>query len=673
MTTRSLKLQIATAVDDLLSLRSTSPQHSTALAQLEQLVALFALDPSHPLLDAFLLLQDSLSRNVTAALLEWLGRTLARQEVGQEHAQETWENLARALRLFQGLLLLHRPSQRLFARRCSLEYLLAVLDMTRPSHPFSPALSSPKPFPSPVIFPSSPSFPSPNLSDREGVQPPPVATTTAATQLALATLDTLLCALVDRPKTMRTFEELGGLDAAVKILKDKSASQVVRIKVIELLYFYLLPESAADSSTYSGSPDSSFSSAASTISSHFSGTAPPDLPTLLATAADFIPQTPVKARPRSYVAPTSSASATPRRVPDSSSSREPSPSRTPRRNGHSRSQSLQDFATPLSTPSSASSARPTPTPSRPLSASARPSTSSSSTSVGLSRSSRPLSSSRREPTISESDTDGETSSAHSSAAEESSGGGGRTPRTAASRRLSGLLSSAAAALDSATIRRGHRRTQSAASASASTASTPSSSRERSSAGAAAGERAARRLSSSNGLPLPPPSPRYSTGAAAGKGGTDEQTPRPTRTRLPRGSSDAEEMPPPPLPPPRTSSAASSSSSRPSSHARSRSLATIPPSPRTSSLPSSSTTSSAGPAAPPPPPTPPKPSPSPRLEPVHPLSPRTPRTATRPPRDPQPHSHTRTEQEKKDLLRRVMPNVDALEERFKAMGLGIGEA
>lgn len=33
-------------------------------------------------------------------------------------------------------------------------------------------------------------------------------------------------------------------------------------------------------------------------------------------------------------------------------------------------------------------------------------------------------------------------------------------------------------------------------------------------------------------------------------------------------------------------------------------------------------------------------------------------------------HTRSESEKKELLRLVMPNVDALQERFKAMGLGL---
>jgi hypothetical protein len=107
-----------------------------------------------------------------------------------------------------------------------LQYLLAILDMTRPSHPFSPALSSPKPFPSPVIFPSSP-FASPDLSERGGATPS-IPSSTAATQLALAALDTLLCALVDRPKNMRMFEQIGGLDNIVKILKDKSVAQVVR-------------------------------------------------------------------------------------------------------------------------------------------------------------------------------------------------------------------------------------------------------------------------------------------------------------------------------------------------------------------------------------------------------------------------------------------------------------
>ncbi|EGU13457.1 Proteophosphoglycan ppg4 [Rhodotorula toruloides ATCC 204091] len=127
--------------------------------------------------------------------------------------------------------------------------------MSRPDHPNSPLLSSPKPAPSPVLFPPSP-FSSPNLASANA---PPVL---PMTQLALAALDTLLCALVDRPKNMRKFEEIGGLPAIVKVLKDKNVPQAVRIKVVELLYYYLLPEANNPLSPGPPSPDSSFSSLA---------------------------------------------------------------------------------------------------------------------------------------------------------------------------------------------------------------------------------------------------------------------------------------------------------------------------------------------------------------------------------------------------------------------------
>ncbi|BGO97252.1 hypothetical protein JCM10021v2_000895 [Rhodotorula toruloides] len=295
MGARSLKATLGTITDTLLSLRSTCDQHAAALAQLETLVASLVLDPQHPLLSAFLRFQDSFDRNVTVTLLEWLGRELARgKHSSSGEPLQGWTNVVRCLKLVQGLLLLHRPSQRLFARTSSLEYLLAVLDMSRPDHPNSPLLSSPKPAPSPVLFPPSP-FSSPNLASANA---PPVL---PMTQLALAALDTLLCALVDRPKNMRKFEEIGGLPAIVKVLKDKNVPQAVRIKVVELLYYYLLPEANNPLSPGPPSPDSSFSSLArstlSTLSSQILADAT-NLPTLFASAADFVPQTPVKPKSR---------------------------------------------------------------------------------------------------------------------------------------------------------------------------------------------------------------------------------------------------------------------------------------------------------------------------------------------------------------------------------------
>jgi len=65
---------------------------------------------------------------VTAVLLEHLARSLA---VDRDHAHArpalVWSNWTRSLRLIQGLLLLHRPSQRLFARRASFQVRLVSL------------------------------------------------------------------------------------------------------------------------------------------------------------------------------------------------------------------------------------------------------------------------------------------------------------------------------------------------------------------------------------------------------------------------------------------------------------------------------------------------------------------------------------------------------------------
>ncbi|GAA5865359.1 hypothetical protein JCM1840_001542 [Sporobolomyces johnsonii] len=571
MPSRSFKPSLADAVDSLLSLRSTPTQHARALAQLEAVVAPFALDPDPALLDAFLLSQDSIERNVTASLLEWLGRSLMmRQEAIQgDDADQIRENLVRCLGLIQGLLLLHRRSQRLFVRRASLEYVLAVLDLVRLSHPPSP-LPSGTPLASPVVFPASPAF-------RTG---DPFAASAAtentaavgAVHLALAALDTLLCALVDRPKNMRAFEEIGGLTSIVKVLKDRNVAQVVRIKVIELLYYYLLPETSKPASglTYPPSPDSSFatSTSASTMSTLSSAAfANAKLPNLLATAAgDFVPQTPVKPKPIPRSRPPSTNRFTSESLVNggsesgsasSASSREGSPTRTPRRTPglrHKRSQSLLSF--PATT---------APADVRSLSAS----TATPSASTPRSR----LTSRRFQATISENDNDS-------------------TPRAPRVSRLldprspsaASTSTSASAPFDPASPRRGHRRSQSTSAA----------------------------LDGSTAF-----QPRASRSA----------TDYPLRERRPSRPSDAAttEMPPPPIPPPR--SASISSARRHSSSYSGRPLSL-----------SAASRSTSCPVAPP-------------------------ASAAR-------TKHTRTEQEKKELLRKVMPNVDALEERFKAMGLGL---
>lgn len=57
-----------------------------------------------------------------------------------------------------------------------------------------------------------------------------------------ATLLTLVTALIDTPQNTRTFESLDGLLAVTSLFRSRSTSRDVKLKLIEFLYFYLMPE-----------------------------------------------------------------------------------------------------------------------------------------------------------------------------------------------------------------------------------------------------------------------------------------------------------------------------------------------------------------------------------------------------------------------------------------------
>lgn len=59
-----------------------------------------------------------------------------------------------------------------------------------------------------------------------------------------ATLLTLVVALIDTPANTRTFEALDGLLAVTSLFRDRDTSREVKVKLIEFLYFYLMPETA---------------------------------------------------------------------------------------------------------------------------------------------------------------------------------------------------------------------------------------------------------------------------------------------------------------------------------------------------------------------------------------------------------------------------------------------
>lgn len=98
------------------------------------------------------------------------------------------------LDLIQGTLLLHPPSRALFAREI---YMNLLLDLLEPGN--CPAIQS-------------------------------------------STLLTLVTALLDNPANTRTFEELDGLLTVTSLFKLRATSREVKLKLVEFLYFYLMPE-----------------------------------------------------------------------------------------------------------------------------------------------------------------------------------------------------------------------------------------------------------------------------------------------------------------------------------------------------------------------------------------------------------------------------------------------
>jgi hypothetical protein len=63
-----------------------------------------------------------------------------------------------------------------------------------------------------------------------------------------STLLTLVCALLDNPANTRTFEMLDGLLTVTSLFKLRATSREVKLKLVEFLYFYLMPETPTTAS-----------------------------------------------------------------------------------------------------------------------------------------------------------------------------------------------------------------------------------------------------------------------------------------------------------------------------------------------------------------------------------------------------------------------------------------
>jgi hypothetical protein len=99
----------------------------------------------------------------------------------------------------QGLLLLHSPSRIIFGREVYMNLLLDLLD------PYNcPAIQS-------------------------------------------QALLVLVTALLATPQNTRTFEHMDGLLTVTSLFKDEETTQSVKVKLLEFLYFYLMPETPVPS------------------------------------------------------------------------------------------------------------------------------------------------------------------------------------------------------------------------------------------------------------------------------------------------------------------------------------------------------------------------------------------------------------------------------------------
>ncbi|KAI5821087.1 cell division protein Cdc14 [Pyronema omphalodes] len=144
----------------------------------------------------FMRLQNGFEWNVTIRLISCLERLLGKENNNQNNVL-----ILSALDLIQGMLLLHPCSRKLFAREIHMNVMLDLLDAGN-----SPAVQA-------------------------------------------ATLLTLVCALIDHPANTRVFEALDGLATITTLFKRRDTPRDVKLKILEFLYFYLMPEMPTTSAT----------------------------------------------------------------------------------------------------------------------------------------------------------------------------------------------------------------------------------------------------------------------------------------------------------------------------------------------------------------------------------------------------------------------------------------
>ncbi|EFI27768.1 hypothetical protein CC1G_14691 [Coprinopsis cinerea okayama7 len=230
------------ALDQITSTRSSTDTRTRALQTVERCLAkALADEEDREGLDSFLALQYTFECNVPLRLLSWLCiattqlDSLIKGPIDESHEHEVTtlvSQIVLSLCLLQGISLSHPSCKVYLGRRYPQEVLLDLLLASR-------------------HLPSSSSRDSENMCRRQGILEQP---------LTSLVLDTLLCILVDSSSALRVFEDVGGPQAVVRILKRAGTPREVRMKCLEFLYFYLLDETASGPETNGVDEDSPLSS-----------------------------------------------------------------------------------------------------------------------------------------------------------------------------------------------------------------------------------------------------------------------------------------------------------------------------------------------------------------------------------------------------------------------------
>lgn len=125
--------------------------------------------------------------------------------MGMGNPSQTDLLILAALDLLQGILLLHPPSRSLFSREIYMNLLLDLLDASNPP------------------------------------------------KIQAQALLVLVTALLDTPRNTRTFEDIDGLLTVTSLFKSRGTSRDVKMRTLEFLYFYLMPEAPVNSPMRSSS------------------------------------------------------------------------------------------------------------------------------------------------------------------------------------------------------------------------------------------------------------------------------------------------------------------------------------------------------------------------------------------------------------------------------------